>query len=302
VQTDTDRIANYLVYDYWHEYAGTRPRKFPPNHPTSPDAGDQMALSYYISDLVPDRVEDAIHRAADEWSKATGIQFFEQDHIGAQISVWMNSDWQDRTFTIWDTNERDGDFDDIWSSSIVFNNSYILSSDQVLYETALEEWGHTLGLGHAGPYNGTDGGPIFANDMHSVTIMSYTSDVRVSGLGPADYAAAAILYDAGLIATGDDIYDIKAPLFSFLKDDGGFDVARLWASQESRVFDMRPGYGNKAVAVAEGTVIENVQIMTPDITTAVVFEDRIEVHLAGWELIVGDGGWTLTFDNWSWGA
>lgn len=295
----TQRLANYLVYDFWTEYSGTRPRKFFDDHPAFYDEG-QMQLTYRISDAISDRMVPIIERALEAWEEPTGIEFIQVDS-GAQISFWKNNDWEDRAFTIWDNHARDGIFDNTWSSSVVFNNSTVLWTQQAAYETTLEEIGHALGLGQGGPYNGTDGAPIFPEDKHSVTVMSYTDDLPIAGPQEADYAAAAILYDPGPINAGNTVHVIDGDLHYHIEDHAGNDRIEWYATEENRLLDVRPGGVTKQASIGETTEIEDVVVMADGITTTVIYDDRVEIQFAsGNEMTMSHGHWA--FATWGFGA
>ena len=296
----TQRLTNYLVYDFWLEYSGTRPRKFFDDHPAFFDTDGQMRLTYRISDAISERMVPIIERALEAWEEPTGIEFVQVDS-GAQISFWKNNNWEDRAFTIWDIRPRDGDFDNIWSSSVVFNNSTVLWTQQAAYETALEEIGHALGLGHGGPYNGTDGAPIFPEDKHSVTVMSYVDDLPIAGPQEADYAAAAELYNPGPINAGNTVHVIDGDLHFHIEDHAGNDRIEWYATEENRLLDVRPGGVTKQASIGETTEIEDVVVMADGITVAVIYDDRVEIQFAsGNEMTMSHGHWA--FATWGFGA
>lgn len=62
-----------------------------------------------------------------------------------------------------------------------------------LYDAILHEIGHTLGLGHPGPYNGSRPPQANPNDTSSNTIMSYYGGI-IGKLGDADRLAIDMIY------------------------------------------------------------------------------------------------------------
>lgn len=80
-----------------------------------------------------------------------------------------------------------------------------LTLNGYMLQTYIHELGHALGLGHAGPYNGSaDWGTdnLYDNDSWSATIMSYFDQLD-NTFDPSDYAYLATIMPADLIAIQD---------------------------------------------------------------------------------------------------
>ena len=225
--------------------------------------------------------------ALDVWTGVTGLVFSEVTG-SAQITF---DDEEEGAFAGPDT--VSGGF--ITASSVnigtAWLDTYGTTLDTYSFQTYIHEIGHALGLGHAGPYDGSavyGVDNIYLNDSWQATIMSYFSqnentevDASVAfvvGLQVADIIAAGDMY--GLSTTtrvGDTVYGFNsnagtvynanngfsnATTFTVF-DAGGTDTFDYSLATVAQFLDLREGHYSNVlglrgnVGIAYGTVIEN---------------------------------------------
>ena len=162
-------------------------------------------------------------------------------------------------------------------------------TDGYFFQTYIHEIGHALGLGHAGPYNGSATYGIdnsYLNDSWQSSVMSYFHQVENTWLDAsfayvitpqvADIIAIQNLYGAAEVRTGDDTYGLGGTTGSYLDsalwlsnpvsftvyDTGGFDTFDFSGFSDAQILDLREEMfsdlaglsGN--IGIARGTVIE----------------------------------------------
>lgn len=249
-------VADYLVYDFW-DWAGGKPRKHYDDHE---HFGNDGVLTVRLVGL-PERTHDLALRALEDWESVINLDFEIIDGP-AQITIRHNQGFEARAFTVWDIRERPGEvFDNIWSSTVVVNDYFILLSDQRIYEVLLEEIGHALGLGHGGPYNGTVGDPIFAQDKHSVTVQSYERDLPIDGPQEADILAAELQYgDPGIINEGRTLHFVTDAAHSHLVDNDGYNIL-VWVTQQGGTLDLNRGASTDVASVGDDTYFDLVVVV-----------------------------------------
>jgi Ca2+-binding RTX toxin-like protein len=178
----------------------------------------------------------------------------------------------------------------IVSSSInVATNWYggIDSVDSYTLQTFIHEIGHSLGLGHAGGYNGSATYGVdnfYANDTWQMSLMSYMAQNNYGGatyrftLTPmlADIMAVQEMYGAANARTGNTVYGFgstagsiydfatyaSAPAMT-IYDSGGSDTLNASGYSQSQLIDLRAGtfsnigglIGN--IGIFSTSVIEN---------------------------------------------
>ncbi len=168
----------------------------------------------------------------------------------------------------------------ITASTIVITSNWFggdVTYDSYTQQTYIHEIGHALGLGHAGPYNGTaDYGTdnIYSNDNWSTTVMSYFDQDEsgfgsyrlVLGLQEADIAAIQLLYGSNPAGThaGNTTFGFNSsapgtnidwsqfvvvngvgtyrrPPSMTLYDTGGVDTINLSGFAQPQVVNLNPG-------------------------------------------------------------
>ena len=278
-----DQIAGYLETGYWNHF-GYTPARF--NVQTGGN------LSFNISDLPA--AEKFFARAAMEaWENVTGITMVETTSNNADIT-FVNDDTSG-AYCSWD-----GIIGGYITGATVNIPTWWVQGDEYdldsySFQTYIHEVGHALGLGHAGPYNGSasysqtgSGDNIYLNDSWQATVMSYfsqTENTHVTGsysyvVTPmiADILAVHNMYgEPTTIRTGDTVYGNNSTAGGYLDDlinstnsiamtiydNGGvdtIDMSQSGADQNITLVaetasDVAGGIGN--LFIARGVEIEN---------------------------------------------
>lgn len=155
--------------------------------------------------------------ALEAWSIATGITFREVSS-GGEIVFDDNQPGASAGPSAYDPNTGE-----IVTASVNISTDWLRSNgtsiDSYSFQTYLHEIGHALGLGHAGPYDGSARYPdnaLYRNDSYQMTVMSYFTMVDntfINGTSGsvvtpmiADYAAVHSLYGTPAIYAGNTVW------------------------------------------------------------------------------------------------
>ena len=235
---DDDRVdfTNTQIADFLTD--GFSPRSY----------WDQTTITYNM-DGIPDgtggtdNVQALILKALDAWAEVTGLVF--QQVTGATTGDITFIDTDGGAYSSSSTTSNANGDRTIVSSTINVSQSQWIDTygDEVnsySYQTYLHEIGHTLGLGHGGPYNGSSTYGIdnaFTQDTWNHTVMSYHSQAEASsgssrlvlGLQVADLLAIHDLYGANAAGTrgGDTVYGANATEAGSIYDFDAWDAAGI---------------------------------------------------------------------------
>src|SRR5882672_9461005 len=259
-------IADYLTNSYW-EMNGEIAHHW-----------GVSSISYNVQGLTAGRA--ALARVAFQlWSDVANVTFVETTGAG-QI-------------TLDDTQSGAYEFSNYGSNGIITSASinveptwYVSSSaiDSYTLETCIHEICHALGLGHAGPYNGSATYGVdnsYANDTWQLSLMSYMDESNYGGVSyrftmtpmMADILAIQNLYGAPTTRTGDTVYGFGSTAGSMYEfssyasapaltiyDSGGIDTLNASGYSQNQVINLAGGSFSNI-----GGLVGNVGIYTTSV-------------------------------------
>ncbi|KAB2949527.1 MAG: hypothetical protein F9K19_23735, partial [Rhizobiaceae bacterium] len=272
----TTDVADYIQYAYWG-VNGVAPREW---------GAANTDITFNVTGLEPERA--ALARLAfATWADVCGLTFTETAGA-AEITL----DDNDESGAYANTTTSNGT---IISATINIGTTWFDGSDAIdsyTFQTYIHEIGHTLGLGHGGPYNGSATYGVdnsYANDTWGMTIMSYMDQADASFgsyrfvMTPmmADIFAIQRMYGAATTRAGNTTYGHNANtgatgtgvLYNFdnyatapsftIYDSGGIDTLNASGYANDQTIDLRSGnFSNiggltRNIAISTTTVIEN---------------------------------------------
>ncbi|MCI2400250.1 M10 family metallopeptidase C-terminal domain-containing protein, partial [Aliiroseovarius subalbicans] len=258
-----DQIADNLTTGYWSDLAddwpGITPAKF--------NVSTGGSLSYDVSAVGSDAIF-FIDAALEAWSNVTGIEFVITTSQNADITFV-----DDDPSGAYSTSMTSGG--NILSSTVNIPPAWYSGDegelDNYAYQTFLHEIGHSIGLGHAGYYNGSanwsangSGSNHYLNDSWQATVMSYFDQRENAYVGEtkayvmtpmvADVLAIQYLYGTpGTQRTGDTVYGDNSTAGGFMDDLSGLARSVAWTIYDNGGIDTLDVSGSSANQVVNLT-------------------------------------------------
>jgi serralysin len=233
-------VADYLSNSYW-EVNGVAPAKW-----------NITSITYKTTGLEPERAVLA-RIAFQAWADVTGLTFTEITSGTAKITLddtTANAAFENSTTSGGVINSATINVSTDWYGGIDAIDSYTL-------QTFIHEIGHSLGLGHGGPYNGSANpgvDNVYANDSWHLSVMSYFDqfEMNVSSfrfiMTPemADILAVQRYYGTPNTRPGDTIYGFGSNAGFTVVSGSGIQAVNLYnfaAYTQAPAFTIYDGAG-----------------------------------------------------------
>ena len=272
------QLADFLINGYWQANS------------TIAHQWASSTITYNLGNLTPSEQALAV-AALNAWHEVANITFVQ---TSGSANITFN---HDGTMQAYSSSSWNG-LGQMSSSLIVISSDWITNDGGAMdgrtgiysygYQTYLHEIGHSLGLGHQGPYNGSASygtNNVYANDTWQFSVMSYFSQPNYDNgsynyvITPqmADITAVQLMYGAASTRTGDTVYGFNSnagPIYDFTQyaglgtpaftvyDSGGTDTLDCSGYANNQTINLTPGTFSSIggfthnVAIFTTTVIE----------------------------------------------
>ena len=238
----------------------------------------------------------------------TGLAFAEVAGDAGQIRLGVNQQTNTRGYSfIPDEFKGDARAGDVWIDQ---ETSAVMLPGQEGYYVLLHELAHALGLQHPLAESDTSGATVLLKRFSSInnTVMLDVSAASVGGAWPTwfgsfDLEALRYLYGTRTYAPGNDTYAVKDASNNLtIIDDGGVDTLDASAVSVSVSIDLRGGKSSSIgmdsdgtskfnnVAIAAGSLIENVMGSPYDDVIIGNAQNNLVTFLGGNDMVDGQGG------------
>lgn len=238
----------------------------------------------------------------------TGLAFAEVSGDAGQIRLGVNQQTNTRGYSyIPDEFKGDARAGDVWIDQ---ETAAVMVPGQEGYYVLLHEIAHALGLQHPLAESDTSGATVLLNTFSSInnTVMLDVAAAAAGGSWPTwfgnfDLQALRYLYGTRSYATGNDTYSVKDATNNMtIVDDGGVDTLDASTVSVSVSIDLRGGKSSSIgmdtdgtskfnnIAIAAGTLIENVIGSPYDDVIIGNAQNNLVTFMGGNDIVDGQGG------------